>query len=501
MLSRFRDAGFNGPLWLSLFALAALYASISLVNHFCFRTSAFDLGIYNQAVYSYAHFQPCHSSILEPRFRNVLTDHLAGWPMIVSPLWWLFGGYTLLFAQLLAFLLGAAGVYRLTLLEDGRRGVALSALWFFGCFWGIGSALASDYHDNSMAIGLTPWFLLAFRNQNWRWLAVLTALLLITKETMPVWVISITAGAALLYARNLKAWGVAAGIALLSAAYFWLATRWAMPMLYDQPQEYVHLKYRALGANAGEWLETLFKNPARYWHLLFVSHDDYELAKHIKTELHLAVFASGGLVLFLRPAWLLMLLPVYAQKLYHDQYTVWGVNYHYGLEFAPVLALALFTVRPTWLGRALEGWRRGRIKGLHLWCGGWLAASLLFHYSIIGGREALWYTPERLKFWSAEHYAAPVPLREARNLLAAVPDDVPVSANYNVVPHLADRDTVYQYPVVENAQFILLLDSPNETYPMPAEELRKQVKELSSSGKWTLVLENSAGWLFRRAAP
>jgi uncharacterized membrane protein len=69
-------------------AFAVIYAAISWVNHYLFRTYAFDLGLYNHTIYDYFHFRFNDSLLIEPihRQRNQLGDHFDLMLMLVAPL-------------------------------------------------------------------------------------------------------------------------------------------------------------------------------------------------------------------------------------------------------------------------------------------------------------------------------------------------------------------------------------------------------------------------------
>src|SRR5690554_7487847 len=53
---------------------------------------------------------------------------------------------------------------------------------------------------------------------------------------------------------------------------------------------------------------------------------------------------SGLLFLLKKPHFILMLLPIYFQKLFHDNYSMWGIGDHYNIEFAPIMAIGVFIV-------------------------------------------------------------------------------------------------------------------------------------------------------------
>ena len=78
-----------------------LYALISLLNHYFFRTYALDLGLYTNALYDYAHFRFNYSEVFKDHLENLLSDHFDLFLMLVSPFYYLFGTYTLLIVQII----------------------------------------------------------------------------------------------------------------------------------------------------------------------------------------------------------------------------------------------------------------------------------------------------------------------------------------------------------------------------------------------------------------
>ncbi len=92
---------------LILVVFGIIYGLISLVNHYNFRTYALDLGLVNHAIYDYAHFRVNYSTLLlDASPMNFLGSHFTLLPLLFSPLYWLFGSYTLLIVQIAAVLFG-----------------------------------------------------------------------------------------------------------------------------------------------------------------------------------------------------------------------------------------------------------------------------------------------------------------------------------------------------------------------------------------------------------
>ena len=107
----------------AVFTVAGVvYCLISLVNHYLFKTYALDLGLYTNAMYDYAHFRmdDCSMFLTEPR--SVLSAHFDLYLVLLSPLVYIFGSYTLLVVQIAAVLLGGWGIYKLIgLYTDDHR--------------------------------------------------------------------------------------------------------------------------------------------------------------------------------------------------------------------------------------------------------------------------------------------------------------------------------------------------------------------------------------------
>ena len=99
--------------WITVIIFGAIFTSISLVNHYYFRTSAYDLGLFNNSVYDYNHFHQDRPTLLEPGgfFSTTLADHFDLLTMVVSPFGFIFGSYALLIIQVIAILAGGIGMY------------------------------------------------------------------------------------------------------------------------------------------------------------------------------------------------------------------------------------------------------------------------------------------------------------------------------------------------------------------------------------------------------
>lgn len=471
-------------LWMTLTAATLMFSLISLVNHYCFRTYALDLGLYTNALYDYAHFSWNDSSVFKETAENILADHFDLYLPLFSPLIYVFGTYTLLVVQIVFILIGAAGIYRLVEHRFPDSGLKHFALVYFLSFFGIYSALAFDYHSNVVASMLVPWLFLAVDKRQFLKAALLTLGIIAGKENLSLWMIFIAMGLCIRYYKDIRLRYFLAGIMLFSAVYFVVVTGYVMPAL-SNAGKYPHFHYSKLGENAGEALIYLVTHPVESLRLLFVNHTPFPEFDYVKAEMWIFLVVSGFLCLF-RPVYLLMLLPVIAQKLYHDNPSMWGINYQYSIEFAPVLTIGIF--------ETIAGWKQQKIRVI----GAATSILLAFACSVRSmDRSVVYVEKAHIRVWQDSHYKREFPVSEAHALLRKIPPHAIVSAQACFVPHLALRPAIYQFPIVKDASYVFL--SPKgEAYPLSKQQFAEEVSRLVSSHEWGIVVQNENFLLLRK---
>ena len=92
--------------------------------------------------------------------------------------------------------------------------------------------------------------------------------------------------------------------------------------------------------------------------------------------------------------------------------------------------------------------------------------------------------------------ALPIYVKKVQAVLKEIPKNAPVSATNGLVPHLEFRDYIYQFPVINNAEYIVILKSGN-IYPMNEKEFEDKLNELNSSKEWVKVKEDENIVLFK----
>lgn len=471
-----------------LLIFATIYSLVSLVNHYNFRTGAFDLGIYNNAIYDYSKFQINDNPVMNIEFDNVLSDHFSLLLIFFAPFRYIFGTYTLLIMQILCILFGGMGAYAFVLHLTKRKLYANLALIHFLSSFAIFSAISFDYHDNVVGAMFVPWVIYSFYKKQWRNTIVFSILVLISKENMSLWLGFVFAGLFILHFKDKASRRFAAGAIIVSFLYFITIMGVVMPALANEGKSYSHLKYGALGATYSDIFKTIFTEPKYVFSLLFENRGS-EIYDGIKTELHYVIILSGGIALIYKPQFLLMLLPIYAQKLFHSDMVKWGINLHYSIEFTAILTIAAFL----WIiSSKLKPYiKTGAFITLVL-------ASVIISFSVMDRRKAKWYDGTTTQFYKSKHYKQSINVDSVYHYMQFIPKDSKVCAHAILLPHLAFREKIYTFPHIRDAEYIALIPSSKNTWPYKAEGFKDQILKLKSDSTFTIAIDHTDFLLFKR---
>lgn len=458
------------------------------------------MGIYTNAIYDYAHFRandcklltPLNADLDTPFFDNKLSDHFNLIQFLFAPFYLLFGSYTLLIFQWLAVLAGGWGVFKYFSDFNKNRSLGALAMFHYFAFFGFHSAFAFDYHDNVVGASAVPWLFYFLRKGNVKWFSLLLILAVACKENIPVFLFFIFFVLAIKPFENTKKQRlIAISASAFCLAYFLVVTKIVMPSLANEGREsYLHFHYSALGETYSDAIKYALSHPIDTFKLFFVNHTESNWGNGIKTELYYVLLISGAFAWLLRPKWLLMAIPVIAQKVLNDQTLKWGINYHYNAELVALVTFALFDLigSMNW-----QYWGRR------------MAFILVFSTATItgikyGSRRAVWYSNDKQNIFLGVHYERKFNVKECYRALDLIPDEenVSVSAHYALVPHLAFRKTLYEFPVVEDADYIAVLMDEG-TYPLKSKEaFADSVSSYVKRDSWQVIYEKNKTVILRR---
>ncbi len=467
-----------------LFAL--IYSAVVFFNHYCFRTYALDLGVYTNAIFDYSHFRLNDSGVFKETYSNLLSDHFDLSLILLSPFSWIFGQYTLLILQIVFVIAGGAGVYHLVLDKTASKFNALMAQLHLLLFFSVFSALSFDYHSNVLAAMLLPWFMLMLFREKFKFAFLFFLLMLLCKESTALLHLSVCAGLLFEFRKSKKHLIWLSFFIGFSIVYFVMTVSVIMPLLSPEAK-YSHYKYHILGNNYSEAFRFVIQNPLETIRILFINHSAQVQYDWVKTEFYLFISLSGLVLLLFRPWFLLMLIVPIIGKMCYDQPSVWSIDAHYSIEFAPLICIGSAFVL-----QGIKNIKRMKIAMLVLLISTLGITIRLMDYTVYK-RDYM-----RLRIYQAGHYKRIYDVSKVHDVIKKIPEDAIVSAQSAILPHLAYRDKAYMLPIVKDAEYMVASYAEQGHYPLDSAGLHKQINDSLNSGSWKILNMSSEVIVLKR---
>jgi uncharacterized membrane protein len=443
----------------------------AIYRHQHFGSNAYDLGIFDQAVWGYSRLEWMPNTIL--RLPHVMGDHLH--PILVSlaPLYWVWDDVrALLVVQ--ALLLALAGVPVFLWAREQIGSVpALTFQTAYLVFWAVVGGSIFDFHELAFAAPIVSVAIYAALTRRTALLWLFVVLGLLTREDVALTFV----GLALFIGVVQRRWRDAVALAGVAAAWFVFAFKVAIPALAGG-NAYAHWAYSQLGENPASAVLHLVTHPVDSARTFFTPHDK--------------VVALGNLFLpwlalpLLSPL-VLVMLPTLGARFFSDKPSHWAPQgFHYSLMLAPIIAFA--AVDTTRRARDLLADRWETLVPVAL-AGLTLVASLYFTFARIKPLDELRrYTP-------AERIA------DIEECLRVVPPDASVAATSALVPHLSHRRSIFVLDdrPVPRTRF-LAIDASTWIFPLDHSDLRLLVERSFARGYGTRCSRGSTVVLEQGAA-
>lgn len=477
-------------IWIIIALFTAIYCSISVVNHYLFRTNAYDLGIYNNMLYTYSQFKLNYTTIQQPIVWHAFSDHFEPIFFLITPLYYVFGSYTLLYVQIALIIAGGLGMMLWAKQVSENNNIAIALLLQFLSMWGVYSALAFDFHNNVTAAMLVPWLALFIQQVQWKKVLLIWILMLACKENMALYTAFVCAGFALHYFKEANKRNTLVLLSGASFIYFLIVIKFIIPHFQTPGAGYIYSDmYKSLGNTPKEMIDNVLNRPGYLFAQLFENFIYNPAYNGLKAETHFAVLISGGIFLIYRPQFLVMLIPIYLQKMFSNDPTKWGINYQYSIEFVPVICLATVS----FLKHTTIPLFRQKLP--------WVIAAVTFVFTMskLDSRVSIWYDKEASRFYQGSHYAQDFntdALRTQLKQLTFTSADK-ISAQSNLVPHLANRTHIYLYPYLGETEYIVL-SPPTKPYPLNEEQFQFALDTLTTSVFWKPIYNTTELKVFQR---
>lgn len=449
-------------IWALAFALFALYTVVSVRTHQRMLSTGFDLGIFEQAVRSYAEGQLPVAELKGPEFA-LLGDHFSPALALLAPLYLIFPSpLTLLVAQaalLAVAVVPLAGYAQRTI----GRGTAVVVGVGYGLSWGIAQAVGFDFHEVAFAVPLIAFCAVALGERRLT-AAVLWALpLLLVKEDLGLTVAMVGGLVAWLGARALGAATIAVG--LVGSA---LEVLVVLPAVNDAGTFAYWDELRG-GGEGGTGVAALAERAT----VGLISPEP-------KAVLLILLLAPTAFVA-LRSPLLLLALPTLGWRLFSEYSMYWGTGYHYSAVLMPVVFVAF-------------------VDGLRRWAHPGGGARLRDALVVSVGVTALLLPSYPL--WDAVEpttWKDDPRVRDARAVLGRIPDDARVSATNRLAPQLVSRAEVslFGHPDARNNPEYIVIDMARGTWPISLAQ-QEQLVEVARQLGYATAAEQGDFLLLQR---
>jgi uncharacterized membrane protein len=436
---------------------ACVYAAFGLFQHWRFVTSAFDLGIFDQAVWHLSRFEAPASSI--SGHSNILGDHFYPIIALFAPLYWVAPApETLIVAQSVLFAVSIVPVY-LFLERRLPRRAALSLSTAYGLFWGMQRAAAFDVHEMAFAPLLVATAVLAADSERWRlfWPSAL-ALTLVKEDLIPV----LGFFGLYLFARGERRRG--ATLLVVSLLALVVVVGFAVPALNDAG------RYGYAGT-----FEAVLRRP---WTIPAIL-----VSPPVKVQTFF-MWLLPFLLLPLGSGLSVLIIPFVLTRFLSNSPLHWIANFHYSAPLAPILAMGAGDALAKIARRIDNRDTRRTVVAV-------LSGACVLFCAILPGGLPLW------DLFLPAHYRATQVHRTGYRVVEGIPEGASVVAQAAVVPHLSQRPQVYMLDAKAPDADYVVAATDLSPWPMTDHaDIAKLLEERRGRGYRLIFDEN--GWTVLR---
>ena len=486
----------RAAVWALIVAYFLYFGVLTVQKHNAFRTTAYDLGNVDQAVWNTRHGRLLAMTNIEG-LANRLGTHVEPILVPISLAYFVWSDpRALLVLQTAVIAVGAWAVYLIANRAASRFGQAeielspavqealpVTFVVVYLLFPALQSANAFDFH----AVALAPtFFLFAFYylvTEQWGRFGLFAVLTMSCKEDAPLLVVML--GLYLLVVSRGRRWRIAVPTMVIAMAWFAVAVGVIMPHLDTGGVSPFANRYAWLGDGPVEMAVTLLTRPGL-------------VAEHALSAENLAYLrdwlAPVGWLSLLAPVELLLAAPVLAVNLLSsDGFMHQLEGFHYGALLAP-LAVVAAVYGTAWLIRRLPRFQPlPALIALTI-----LTTTMVYH---IGHG----YTPLAAG-WRTEWPAVTDHDRLGQAMASRVPATASAAALPYLNPHVSERQKLTMIEKVENglpaplhdAEYVWL-DVTN-SWPLHPNDLKAGIENLLA-GDYGLAEAADGYLLLRRGAP
>jgi uncharacterized membrane protein len=400
---------------------AAVFGSLGVKRQDAFGTWSFDLGIYDQGFWLVSRGGQTFMTV---RGLDFWGQHVNLIAYLFAPFYWLGAGARFLFV-VQAIGLGAGAIPTYLIARDRLR-----SPWMGGVFAFVFLMYApiqwiswANFHPEALVI--TP-FLFAWwfaSNRRWRWCFAMLILALAMREDTALAVIVmgvVVAGYGWRSRGRRGPFRMGGLVSALGVAWYALSTKLFIPHFNDGAQPfYIEYFYGSYGKDIPSIVGTIVRHPSRVVR---------DATKPDRTQFYRDLSYPLGGILVLGVGALLMAAPQMLASVIGSSPYARQIHYQYtSVIIAPLIIASIEGAWVLWRFKVLRWILPVWLIGCACW------TNVQYSPSPMGDFYAVWgQTSPRTEV-----------MREA---VALIPDSASVTATYTLLPHLAHREHIYDWP-------------------------------------------------------
>ncbi|MFN8533618.1 MAG: DUF2079 domain-containing protein [Dehalococcoidia bacterium] len=454
---------------------AFTFAQLSILQHQSHKTHAFDLGNMDQAVWNTANGRPFEFSNWEGG-RTRLAAHVEPILLPIAQVYRLFSGpETLLVIQAIVISLGALPVFWLA--RDKLRN-DFAAITFASAYLlspELEAANLSDFHPVSLASSFLLFAFYFLHKDRYVGFVVFAILAMMTKEQVPLSIAMLSLYIVFVKRKPFIGWPVFA----VAGAWFLVAFLVVLPANNPTRASPYLSRYDQLGSSPLEVIGTLITDPGK----AFPAKSFPDKLLYLRQ-----LFSPVAFLAWLSPLALLPALPDLTINLLSSFEAMYSGGSHYSAVIVPFIIIA-------------------SIDGLAL------LASLIARLSVRLVQPFVYTMSGAVLLLSVFSYYNSVVLLLADNfpqvtdhhrllsqIVALIPPDSSVSAGTTLNPHVSQRQRLYLFPDLADAEYVLV-DVTASPHPLDYAALHWRVSGLLNGGEWGWVAAQDGYLLIKRGEP
>src|SRR6266852_6033114 len=478
-------------------------------RHDAYITSAEDLGIMDQAIWSTLHGHLFHQTIC-----NTVSDincygfngisrfaihFLISLSYVIWP-----NPKTLLVIQSLVVASGAFPAFWLARLRLRNELAAVVIALLYLLYPAQQQASIFEFHAVTLTAALLLFTLYFMYTRRTVWLFVFAILSMACKEELPV-VIACFGLWSMLFQHRWRS-----GLGLVALATVWVVVELLMFRLFSPTgRPLLASRYAYLGSGPLQIVLHIVRHPLSMLHQHVLEHNHLQ---YLRTLL-----GPAGYLPLLAPWVLVLAVPSMALNLFSADLNQYLGIFQYSAEIVPVLifatieAIVVIIWLVQWFVRRIReqneqaqvqvgekpvaaSWRLER----------WIrpASLVVLLGFVLFNVVSVDFTYGALPFsrgFGWPHVTAHDAL--AQRLIEMIPASASVSAQSTLVPHISERTNIYQFPYDDDNANYIFLDITSTTYPYQYNQYTTEVKRVLLNGRYGVVAAQDGYLLLKRGLP